>query len=128
MTLGAKADRIADATPSTTFLSGRLNVTSSVATEDGNRFILQLASADLGAPGAFEVGLGTSVQAGFSVPGTMGTVLYDSGVFTATAIDWSAGTGRIEGTLTGLHRAADALGVAPESSADGMVRLTVPAR
>jgi len=123
ITMGTKGDRIADAAPTVAYSGERLTATSSVATADGNRFVVLLSSTL--ATGTFDVGPSSPVQAGFSVPGATGTIFYDSGTFTATAVDWSP-EGKVEGTFSGLHRPADALGLAPESSAEGVVRILVP--
>jgi hypothetical protein len=123
ITMGATADRITDSSPMVTFGGERLTATSSVGTDGGNRFVVLVSSALT--VGMSDVTLSGPVQAGFSVPGMSGTVFYDAGTFAATAVDLSPG-GEVVGTFTGLHRAADALGVAPESSAEGTIRIAVP--
>lgn len=123
LTMGAKVDRIADMAPTVTYSGGKLTATSSTTTSDGYRFVVLLSSS--ATTGTLEVGPSTPVQAGFSVPGMTGTIFYDSGTFAATVVEWSA-DGQIEGTFSDLHRAADALGLAPESSAEGAIRITVP--
>jgi hypothetical protein len=123
ITMGATADRIADPMPAVTYGGDHLTATSSMSTSNGNRFVVIVSSA--ATTGTLQVGQTSAVQAGFSVPGATGTIFYDSGTFTATAIDLAAG-GQIEGTFSGLYRPADALGLAPESTADGVVRISVP--
>lgn len=127
MTMGSTASRIADATPTVAHAGDKVTATSSETTAEGNRFVFVVPSDTVATPGTYDIGPATPVQAGFSVPGTTGTVFYDSGTFTVSAVDWSA-NGRIEGTFEGLHRPADTLGLAPESSAEGSVQVTIPSQ
>jgi len=106
-------------------LGEQLNSVTQVATSTGNQFVIQFSSADVVSPAAYEVGLGKPVQAGFTVPGVSGTVFFETGTLTVTAVDWSI-DGHIHGQLAALHRPADALGIAPEASASGSLKLRVP--
>lgn len=127
MTMGSNADHLVDPNPTTKFVGDQLKTVSTVTTAEGNQFIVQFSATAVPSPGRFMIGLGTPVQAGFSVQGTSGTVLYESGSMVVSDVDWASTSGHVIATLSGLHRAADSLGVAPESSAQGSIDLVVPA-
>lgn len=127
MTMGSNADHLVDQNPSTKFVGDQLRTVSTVTTGEGNQFIIQFSATAVPAPGTYAIGLSTPVQAGFSLQGMSGTVLYDSGSMVVSDIDWSSTSGHVIGMLSGLHRPADSLGVAPESSAQGSIDLIIPA-
>lgn len=126
LTMGSNSEHIVDVDPQTQYVGDELHVTTQVTTSSGNRLVIIFARSSVQDVTAYEVGLGKAVQAGFTVPGSSGTVFFEAGTFTLTAANWSGG--RVEGTFAGLHRPADALGVAPEASGTGSVSVVVPAR
>ena len=123
--MGTTANHVLDPMPTTRLLGEQLNSVSQVTTSSGNQFVLQFSSSAVVNARAYEVGVGKPVQAGFTIPGMSGTIFFESGTLTVTALDWSAG-GRLQGQLTGAHRPADALGVAPEATVSGSLNLSVP--
>ena len=127
LTMGPRTDHVSDTAPVMQWLGDTFIVRSHQATEGGNNFVLQMSMHAVEMEGTVDVGLGKPVQAGFTVPGMTGTVLYESGTFTATRVEWS-GAARIEGTFSNLHRPVDALGLASESAAAGSIGAEIPAR
>lgn len=123
--LGTTSERISDPSPTKTYLGQELHLTSAVTTSGGNHLSIIIRKDAVTSPGTFTVGLATDVQAGFTVPGSSGEVLFESGSVNLTAVNWSSG-GQIAGTFSDLHRPADSLGVAPEARADGTLNISVP--
>jgi len=125
ISVGSTAERLSDTSPMRTYLGQELQVTTQVMTSGGNRLNIVVAKNTVINAGTYNVGIGTDVQAGFTVPGSSGVVFFETGTFNLTAVQWTSG-GHLTGTFADLHRPADSLGLAPEASADGSVNIAVP--
>jgi hypothetical protein len=125
LTMGTNAERIADAAPAVVFLGSQLQVTTK-SNSAGNRLVIAVDRDSVQQATSYSIGVGTPVQAGFTVPGSSGTVFFETGSVVFTSINWTA-AGKLTGTFSGLHRPADSLGLAPEASADGSMNITIPA-
>jgi hypothetical protein len=126
LTIGTNAKRIVDNSPEVVLLGGQLQVTTA-ATPLGNRVVLIVKRDAVQEPTTMDINVSTPIQAGFTVPGSSGTVFFESGSITVSAVDWTVG-GLLTGTILELHRPADALGLAPEASANGSFSVLVPAQ
>src|SRR5262245_7952654 len=122
--MGTNTERITDNYPTANFLGARLQVTTK-PNSAGNHLVIMVSRDSVQQETTYNIGIGTPVQAGFTVPGSSGTVLFETGAVTFTSINWTA-PGKLAGMFSGLHRPADSLGLAPEASAEGSVNLTIP--
>jgi len=128
LTMGGETDRISDSEPVVRIVGDQFDVMSRAKTASGSQLVIQVSRANVSSVGTYDVGLATEVKVGFTTPGSTGAIFFETGSLSLIALDWSQPGGRLEGTLEGLHRPADSLGLAPETSATGTAVLLVPAQ